>query len=473
VQILGLGIDYSTGERLVDPLDEQEFASRIAISLEHNIDELRSVVRASTAGTTFRGEVERTVVDLGDPRSAGWTYLINANDPHRTDVIETLRPLAVHRGMSEPASPLLYNDEPVDEWADWLLENYSSLYVERVPHFVLIVGSPQQVPFHFQAFLGSAAAVGRLAFDNLDELAAYIEKVIRLETAPEPIVSRETIFFAPDGGIGDATYFSRRYMAQPLAQHVREKSQFDVTALMSDEATKANLVDSLRGHKPALVFTASHGLGSPGKPLDIQKAVNGAICCQRTNGLPVEQKEWTFSAADVPQDEPFLEGSVVFQFACFSAGTPAESDFMHWYGDSKLNSDQDFVAALPLRLLAHPRGPVAFVGHVDTAWLHGFNDPESPHLLESWHPRIDPFLRAVTALLRVEPASRAMSPMAKQFDVTNLQLTNTYDRLQRGSIKITDDFKTRLVNAFIRRSDAQNYMVLGDPAGRLRIPAAS
>ena len=55
---------------------------------------------------------------------------------------------------------------------------------------------------------------------------------------------------------------------------------------------------------------------------------------------------------------------------------------MHWLQEPTLNSERDFVAALPKRLLAHPRGPIAFVGHVDTAWFHGFDDPNNPLTVE-------------------------------------------------------------------------------------------
>ena len=99
---------------------------------------------------------------------------------------------------------------------------------------------------------------------------------------------------------------------------------------------------------------------------------------------------------------------------------------MHWLGDPELNSPSDFVAALPMKLLAHPRGPIAYVGHLDLAWLHGFNDPDDPHILDRWHPRIAPFVKAVDTLLQVRPVGLAMDDMNKKYDLSNAQLTNTY-----------------------------------------------
>ena len=468
--IIGTGINFSTGKPLIGPMDEQTFSRKILESLRQNIDEVHTLTNATKTATTFRGEIERErTPDLGDPRVVGWTFLVNDKDPHLNDVIQTMRPLAEHRGMVDPEAPLIYGDEPEDEWNYWLEENYSELDMRRVPHYILIVGGPGLVPFRFQSLLDSAAAVGRLEFDSLEDLKTYGEKIIRLEKAASPVVRRKTIFFATDGGPDDATYYSRRYMAEPLADHTRTRLGFETHELMGDDATKDQLLKTLRGTRPALVYTASHGIGAPDQSLEIQKRFNGAIVCQQTGTEPIQN--WLFSADDVPLDEPFLEGAVFFQFACFGYGTPAESDFMHWLGNPELNSVEDFVAALPKRLLSHPRGPIGFIGHLDTAWLHGFADPESPDILDRWHTRIDPFVQAINTLLKVQPSGLAMAKMNKRYDITNAVISSTWDRLQKGSIQMTPDRYERLVHIFITRSDAQNHMIFGDPAARLRITA--
>ena len=135
-------------------------------------------------------------------------------------------------------------------------------------------------------------------------------------------------------------------------------------------------------------------------------------------------------------------------------------------------ADVDFVAALPKRLLAHPRGPIAYVGHVDTAFLHGFTDQHEPMLLERWHQRMQPFVFAVEQFLRTQPSGLAMEAMNNRYNISNALLTSAYDRQQRGTLKWTPETSRRFVDQWILRSDAQNYMVLGDPAARLRIPEA-
>ena len=143
---------------------------------------------------------------------------------------------------------------------------------------------------------------------------------------------------------------------------------------------------------------------------------------------------------------------------------------MHWQGNAGLNSSEDFVAALPKKLLAHPRRPIAFIGHCDTAWLHGFDDPQNPHLIDAWSNRLEPFIKAVDILLTVEPVALAMADMSKRYDLLNARLTNAFDSTQRKSFTPIPGYEARLAETYIFRSDAQNYMVLGDPAARLRIP---
>lgn len=466
MKILGTGLDFA-GNPLFKPMDEGAFITALKDTLEQNAQSVRGLTRSTTAAFTFRDSIERAVQDPGNPRVAGWTFLLNSADPQREQLETILAPLARHRGMTE--EPLLYHGEPPDEWHEWLQENYHSLSLEgkKPPHYILIVGGPNLVPFQFQSLLSIVANVGRIDFESLDDLRQYIEKLIRVETADEPCVTPEAVLFAPDAGLPDPTYFSREYMAKPLIEHIRDQLGFAVHAFLGPEATKTNLLKTLRTKKPALVYIASHGLGAISESLDIQKRYNGAICCQHQGQLT---QDHLFLADDVPFDQPFLEGAVFFQFACFGYGTPAESDFAHWVdGIPKKYADSDFVAALPRRLLAHPRGPIAFIGHIDMAFLHGFVEPEVPFIFDRWHSRIAPFKVAVDQFLAVEPSGLAMREMTLRFNTENQRITSVYDRISRNKWQWNADRNVRFLDSWITRSDAQNYMIFGDPAAHLRI----
>lgn len=467
MKIWTIGIEYSTGKPLTEPATLDQFGARLRQGLQRNASSLRQLQTLTAGQVTFRNEIEQLrSTDLNDPTAAGWTFLIHKDDPNRSNFVERLMPLALHRGMRDPSRHLTFNGERPEEWFDWLLENYMSIRPGDIPHYVLLVGGPDQIPFRFQSLLAGCAAVGRVQFDSLDDLSVYVRKVIELEKRHDPVVGRNCVLFAPDGGVLDATHFSHRYMAQPLSGQFRDL-RFRVEQLLAVDATKQRLIDALIDASPALVYTASHGVAASSSSLSIQKQVNGGVCCQHAPGDNIST--WLFTADDVPVDRPFLEGSVFFQFACYGYGTPAESDFAHWVGGTEFNSSDDFVSALPKRLLAHPRGPIAYIGHVDAAWLHGFADPDDPYILDAWQERMSPFRYSINSLFIAAPVGRALMEMNRRYNFCNSLLTNTFDRLERGRLRI-EDVRQSLIQTFITRSDAQNYMLLGDPGTHLRIP---
>ncbi len=471
MKIAPLGINYSTRKLLAQPLDAKSLGQALIDTSSGVKDALGTLSSAGSRGGTLGEELKRKQIDLGDPRSAGWTILLSANDPQRNERINAIRKLAQHRGLNL-ANALYYNGETLEEWDTWLEENYNTLTAGSKPYYILILGGPNEIPFYVQTLLATTAAVGRLDFETPEELKTYAEKIVRLETAEQPVVARESIFFAPNHGKLDPTYYSHHHLAKPLAERVEQEQGLGVTRLFAKDARKQDLSDALLKSKAAFVFTASHGLGAPEETLAKQKELNGALCCQ--DAPSEEDAKWLYRASDVPDKEPFLEGAAFFQFACYGYGTPATSDFAHW--DPQLanafNAQADFVAALPKKLLAHPRGPILFIGHLDVALLQGFEDAENPGTAQDpWHARAEPFYRAVSDLLQVNPAGIAMGTLTQRSNDLNQRLTKTFDNLQRGKLKSNDELQEKLADLFLRRNDAQNYMIFGDPAARLRIPA--
>lgn len=467
MRLFATGLDGDTNAPLYPSFDEEAFEKMIETTYANQTDELKE---HAVRSTRFRGEIERRPLpDQGEPRVAGWTYLIANDDPDASAITEILEPLARHRGMRNPRAPLIYDGS--SSWWEWLDEHYFGPCMEQgmPPHYVLIVGEATRVPFHFQCVLDSVAAVGRVCFDSLQQLGRYAEKVIDIEAATTPVTRRESVFWAPDGGPMDATFYSHHYMAKPLAAEVRRQG-FHVHELLGEKATKSALLSALSNAGPALAYTASHGLGPPSRPLASQKRMAGALCGQHTSGE--KQSDWLLTADDLPESGPFLECGVFFQFACYGYGVPARSDFTHWMGngvEKKQLVKEDFVSAIPKRLLANPRGPVAFIGHVDTAWLHGFVDPRDPEVVGRWSPRLAPFKHAVELLLAIQPPGVAMNDFNKQYDIGNAILANYLDRMRRKMVRRSHKARQNLVDQVIRRNDAQNYMVFGDPAVRLRI----
>jgi hypothetical protein len=240
--------------------------------------------------------------------------------------------------------------------------------------------------------------------------------------------------------------------------------------LLAHDATKTNLLKALAAGRPAVVYTASHGLGLEGAPVADQRRLNGAIFCDSTGTLMDED---LLSADDVP-DSPFLEGGIFFQFACYGYATPATSDYQHWLQPGlKSTPIEPFVAALPKRLLAHPHGPIAYIGHVDTAFLHAFADPASPDGgNDRWGRRMSPFVYAIDQLLGMQPSGLAMQRLNERYNVANYALTMAHDAQRKEELNLEDESTlNKLTDDWIFRSDAKNYLVLGDPGAAFQVAA--
>lgn len=477
MKILPLSRNISTGNLLFDPLDTKDLANGLLHEIDKKLDSLRQLTDFTSKGITFRGIREPgSTVDPGNPKEAGWTFLINQGDPHRNEIIEAIQPLAEYRMMKDPDKPLLFDgSSSAPEWEEWIENNYGAKdsenqKLEKPPHYVLLVGDPVQIPFHFQSHFGTRCCVGRLDFDTTDDLKTYVEKIIEFEKSTEPLVNNEATFFATNHGFKDPTYYSLNYMEKPLAQYVKNNGM-NVVELVDKQATKANLLSSLSESKSALVYTASHGLEASNQSLDVQKQVTGALCCQdfdpKTGG-------GILSAADIPDNDHFLEGSILFQFACFGYGTPVESDFTHWFFGPKgwsmpsTIAKAEFVSAIPKKLLAKRHGPIAYVGHVDTALLQGFDDLNNPEPI-NWNPRMRPYTEAVDELMNARPIGFAMTGMAERLNSENGVVANMLDSQKRGKV-IDNKFYMDLSDHFLRRTDAQNFLIFGDPAVSLRLP---
>ena len=471
MKVHGFGIDFSTRNRVIQSMDEEVVSSKILASFPH--ETFAPTTKLSVDGQYYREDITRIpTMDLNNFHELGWTFIVGDTDPLKDQIIETMKPLAIHRGMKHPNEPLIFDcEDNFFEWKDWIITNCWSFVNDEHPVYVLIIGDCKQIPFRFQSNLDSLSFVGRIHFDSIIDLKNYVDKVLRIEKASNPIVDREVIMFAPDWGLNDPTFFSKTFMVEPLSYLIKDKLNFSTKDLFEEDATKKNLVNSLTNNTPALVYSASHGIIAKKEELAEQKKYNGAICCQNMRDHSIPKLDCIYSANDVPKNEPYLEGSVFFEFSCFGYGTPKRSDFDYWgIGDDSLNAEEDIISALPKKLLAHPRGPIGFFGHVDTAWLHGFADPEKPYIRKRWSPRIAPFRKAVEEILSAQTLGLVLSAMNKNAAQSSDIIDTLYKASKTNPTIMTAKNKSRLIDHWITRTDARNYMLFGDPATHVRIP---
>jgi hypothetical protein len=475
------GINPSTRQLLFPPVYQEYLGMSMFGSEIQNPRTIDTLAKSTHTAISFKfglpmalHKQKAAVVDLNDVTQAGWTFLVSSKDSQASDIVEILRPLARHRGMPDPKAPLVFNGETPDQWFDWFQNNYFSPLSEgkSVPNYILIVGDPTMIPFRFQSILDSAACVGRIDFDSRDQIAGYVNKILKLEKKNAKLSSKEAIVMGTNYGPTDPTFYSANYLVKPISSYISSKLKFRSKTLLGEQASKPSFLKSLKQSKPALVFTATHGAAYMYENFFTQKKLNGSIYCQGDMDAPID--DILFTSYDIPDGEPFLEGSVFFQFACFGYGTPAESDFQHWQDvGMPFNSQQDFISDLPKRLLLHERGPIAYIGHVDLAWLQGFDDPNHPNPVSEYDNRITPFIDSCRSLLSGEPLGRSLEEMNKRYDIENAIISNRIDQARKGRIEFSEEFYSKIAEMYILRSDAQNYMLLGDPAVKLNVSSGT
>ena len=265
------------------------------------------------------------------------------------------------------------------------------------------------------------------------------------------------------------TDLSPTYLTMPLCKGDNDepalgaKQGFSLRTFAGKEATKANLLNVLRckedRNPPAILFTTSHGMGWPKEDPKGQKNNQGALLCQDWKGIGTISSSQYLTAAEIPGDAN-VQGIVTLIAACYSAGVPAYDAFLQDRKQGPLAiSNEPFISALPQHLLSHPNGgALAVIGHVERLWSLSFVPPGCPS-------QLTPFRNFFGRVMSGEPIGHAMSDFNKRYAVLAAELLKNLDETQPDA-KISD---TELVWKWIERTDAQNFVVLGDPAACVRV----
>ena len=71
MQVMPLGINYSTRKLLIDPMSSDQFGESILDALGGGVAKGAVSTRSATRGAEIVKELQRQGVDLGDPRRCG------------------------------------------------------------------------------------------------------------------------------------------------------------------------------------------------------------------------------------------------------------------------------------------------------------------------------------------------------------------------------------------------------------------
>lgn len=354
---------------------------------------------------------------------------------------------------------------------DFLIEHEVSIAgaaePQEMPYYLLLVGSPTEIPFQFQFEIDVDRALGRIFFDTVEEYANYAQSVVAAEKG-EVRLPRQATFFSVENQNDPATQMSTTLMMEPLLQKFTgalQEKQWQVNSYLRQAATRPQLEAFLGGDSsltPAFLMTASHGMAfERDDPRMI--AHQGALLCsewERGAGGPISES--AYFAGDHLSSEARLHGLIGFFFACYGAGTPKQDEFMQKVeGRPKQIAPHDFVARLPRRMLSHPRGgALAVIGHVERAWTYSFkwNSSDRSHL--------GTFDSTLGKLFEGYPIGDAMDYVNLRHASASVMLASLLQQM-RHKINVSP---YQLLTNWTVNNDARDYIILGDPAVRLCVP---
>jgi hypothetical protein len=412
--------------------------------------------------------------DPNDLAQAGWGVIFAPDTP--ADVRAALQPLLARRQSQAGDTLFKVFDGPAAPRAgeaarDWLARQGVSLNIVDpflgVPLYLLIVGSPEEIPFEFQYTIDMFWSVGRIHFATADEYGRYAQSVVAYETASAPPTTRQAALFSTMHDFDRATQLFASKVARPLSEGAPHtpalgtNQRFALRSFIGELATKETLhriySGGLDGGAPSLVFSGSHGMGFRADDARLPES-QGAIVCQDWPGYgAIDAPHW-FGAADVPADAK-VHGLIHMMFACYGAGCPRFDNFARAQTSPPAIAPTAMMARLPQALLAHPNGgALAVIGHIERAWGYSFVSDRGGSQTQG-------FRDVMGRLLRGERAGQALDNFNIRWAALSADLSDLLADIAHGQT-IAD---AELANRWVARDDARNYILFGDPAVRLRV----
>jgi hypothetical protein len=422
-----------------------------------------------------------SVDDPNDLTQAGWGILFASDaDPAIQKQLQPLIDLRKSQVQDDKLFQVFSENtgvQPGQTAASWAQQRGVSLtapvdpYQGGVPYYLLIVGSPDRISFEFQALMKMQWAVGRLFFDDVNDYGRYAQAIVRYESKAFKPVQRKSAAVWITRNYGDlATAMLSGALSEDfLATNnmLGARRQFTTYPYVNEKATKAQLIEILRGNcpggPPAVIFTGSHGCDYSGADVATQTKLQGSLLTQDwIPGTPANSTN-QFCGDDVPPDAQLL-GTMGFVFACYSGGCPTVNGYyFNKDGSPIIMAPAPMVSRLPQALLS--RGMLAVIAHVDLAFPYAFQDVTGTPQVQAVRTPLEFLMSGKRVGLAADSLSVMWSSRSSQLDSMKASLATA----PAGSVVPNAPASNSVAQLTIARDDAKNYIVLGDPAAQLRI----
>lgn len=392
-------------------------------------------------------------IDSSDLAVTGWGVVFPAeiNEPLR----DALEPLLDHRRRQANAQRMRYHElrYQIGERHNTFLARHGvalgPVDPDRgVPYFLLLIGSPSEIPYAFQRDLGLYYAVGRIWFSTIDEYRRYAEAVVQAELA-NGLRQRSVGLFTPHLSDGE-----QHWLTAALSQPGGIEG-WRLTKFVGGVATKVRLREIIEQGLDALLLIDGPTVAS-----------SFASGRKGTRGAPITG-EWTGSSKafeqPIPPDGYFsiddlgpkakLSGSVIWMEGAFSAGDEMEPHLAA-FNDLSVGA-LPTISQLAQRMLSlKSGGALAVVGRIGASF---------------------PAVAANDLRPDQEAASLALLRGGKPVGaVVEDVFANSYVRHAIAVSEELEDLKfgklfepSRLARLWAAMCAVRGYVVFGDPAVRL------
>lgn len=319
-----------------------------------------------------------------------------------------------------------------------------------LPSYLLIYGTPEEIPWELQYILSTRGPVGRLDLEG-EALENYVDACLADWNGSAMQVDHAVVWAVDHAG--DITNTMWRTIAEPV--HAALAGDGDIAAnavrLRGAEATGVGLLDALQAHRPSLVVTTSHGKTGP---------LAEQVAMKRDLGVPVDQEAAILDLQGLSAWQP--DGAIWYAHACCSAGSDADSSFARLFeagdplhallaGVAGLGS---LTAPLPKMLLGAKKPLRAFVGKVEPTFDWTLEQPSCHAHLTS------PLVKALyNKLFTQQPVGLAFRDWHLAVGTLYALWAQLLDEFNSGQ-----DVARNLLYARLAAQDLQTTVILGDPA---------
>jgi hypothetical protein len=325
---------------------------------------------------------------------------------------------------------------------------------DALPHYMLILGGPQQIPWEIQYRLNSYAAVGRLDLGEAG-LQRYVHALVNDWPGSRIDISKPLLWSVHREY--DITEWMAKTITSPLLTRFEDDTQIGKKArfLTKQDATHARLGEALEQDRPGFIVTTSHGNTTLRQDLDAMR---------RDLGLPVDA-----ASASLPLDNLLKawqpDGAIWYAHACCSAGSDDGTAFAGLFDpNTKLAQDLEGVgklgaqsAPLPVALLGAEKPLRAFIGHVEPTFDWSLRSAETgtpltTSLMESLYCN----------LFAEEPMTvgGAFDPYFRHIGNLSTDLHLALEAIR----KLEKGAKARAARCRITMLDRRSLVIHGDPA---------